>query len=220
MDKLSLFQTSSPSYILMSSIDTCMDIIEDESVFSDWHGNLLEFIKDAKKLKNLKIAVKDNLFYDYDPSKILIFSKDAHRLASRLRDKKIEPEMTAPDYVLCMTGVGDTKESFDILKSALFELDEEFTPYEKTSCLQHIPKTAITVKNAKQSKSEYINESNALGRISAEYIWAYPPGIPLIVPGEVIDQSILSIFSKYKEAGVDLVGGPLHIQNKILVIST
>ena len=220
MDKLSVFETSSPSYLLMSSIDDCMDIIKEESLFSHWYNILTEFKKDTKSLKNLKILEKDNGFFDLDISKIVIFSSDAARLSDRLRDYNIEPEMTAPHYVLCMTGAGETKETLDALKDALFAIDDEFVAFEKKTLYPPLPKRAMSAKLAKLKKTEYIPLTSAKNRISAEYIWAYPPGVPIIIPGEIVDIDVLESFSLYEKNNIELSGSISHISGKILVINT
>jgi len=220
MDKLSVFESSSPSYLLMSSIDSCMDIIQDENLFSQWYDLVIRFRESAKKLKNLKIIEKDSCFFDYDISKIVIFTNDASRLSARLRDYNIEPEMTSLYYVLCMTGAGDTKNTLTHLEKVLLEIDKEFSPFEISSLYPPVPQLGMNAKQAKHHPSEYVLPQEAYGRISAEYIWAYPPGVPIIAPGEIIDRDVLCTFTLYESKNIELFGGAFHIPGKILVLST
>lgn len=217
LEKLSVFETSSPSYVLLSSMDTCVDLIADGEVFHDWQEALLAF---NPRLENLQIMKKDYGFFDLDPSKIAIFAKDAVRLAKRLRDHKIEPEMTSLSYVLCMTGAGDDKESLSALSKALEDIDQEFSPFEKIPVYPTLPKAEMTIKQAKSKKTELVEVCQAKGRISAEYIRAYPPGVPVLVPGEALDQGILELFNTYKKNGIELLGDKGPLKDKILVLGT
>ena len=215
--KLSVFETSSPSYILLSSMDACVDMIAEQTIFYVWQEALSKF---NPKLENLHIMKKDNGFFDLDSSKIAIFAKDAAGLAKRLRDYKIEPEMTSLSYVLCMTGAGDDAESLEKLSSVLEELDKEFEPFEKTPIYPALPKAEMTIKKAKSKETEAISIASSLGRTSAEYIRAYPPGVPVIIPGETIDEGILKLFDTYKKNGIELLGDKGPLEDKILVLST
>ena len=217
LEKLSVFETSSPSYVLLSSMDACVDMIREPQLFEDWQNALRSF---NPKLKNLHIMQKDMDFFDLDPSKIAIFTKDAIRLSQRLRDYKIEPEMTSLSYVLCMTGAGDEEGALDTLSKVLEELDSEFEPFEKIPIYPDLPKAEMTPKEAKSKKTELLATSEASVRVSAEYIRAYPPGVPVIIPGEVIDQNILELFDTYRKNGVELLGDKGQLADKILVLST
>lgn len=219
-DMLSAIETSSPSYILLSSMDECMDIISKKNLFSDWYNILLQFRKDTKSLKNLQILRKDNGFFDLDISKIVIMTSDAGRLFKRLKDHGIEPEMMSLGYVLCMTGPGDTKKSLNKLKKVLFKIDAEFEAFEKKVLYPPIPERSYSPKSVKKMPDSYLSLKDAQGRISKEYIWAYPPGIPLIVPGEVITREIIGTLEDYKKNGVSLFGKATYTEGKILVIST
>lgn len=220
LDKLSVFESSSPSYILMSSIDRCMDIIENEEIFRDWYGIVCDFINEVSSLKNLKVLKKDNGFFDFDMSKLVIFTNDAKKLSTELRKNGIEPEMTAPYYVVCMTGAGDTKDTLNRLKSVLFELDCKFSGFNKNILCPGIPHFVMSARNAKSKDLEYVSFSDAFGRICAEYIRAYPPGIPILAPGELIEAETLDMFSLYTENNIELIGGHCHIPDKILVLKS
>ena len=128
-------------------------------------------------------------------------------LAKFLRKENIEPEMTAPDYVVCMTGAGDTKRSIKKLLKALFDADKCVGKYEKTHIFSDFPhKQALPLCDAKKSEKITCKLANSIGRISAGYVWAYPPGVPILTPGEEISAEILGRLSVYEKNGISLSG--------------
>lgn len=204
-ENLSLFETSSPSYILMSAIEKCLDLIsENISDFEAYTNRLSDFYKDTKSLDKLSILYNDKSFrencFEYDFGKIVISSAETNisgtELAKILREKyKIETEMAYTDYVIAMTSVCDTDEGFSRLKKALFEIDNPLTKKEKTNDeynFSEIPERSFNSFQKNNFNSEKILLKKAQGRVSLEYIWAYPPGIPLIVPGEVITDKLIN----------------------------
>lgn len=204
-ENLSVFETSSPSYILMSAIEKCLDFISDNKAdFEAYTNRLLDFYNDTKSLKKLLILYNDKSFlencFDYDFGKILISTARTNisgtELAKILREKyKNEMEMSYTDYVIAMTSVCDTDEGFSRLKKALFEIDNSLTKKEKTNDeynFSEIPERSFNSFQKNNYNSEKILLKKAQGRVSLEYIWAYPPGIPLIVPGEVITDKLIN----------------------------
>ena len=197
---LAIFETSSPSYILMSSIEECMDILENKSeeLFYKYRLNLDKFYKDIRVLKNLKILgneiEKDDI---YDKGKIVIITKDTNingqKLASILREKyKIEVEMAYTNYVIAMTSICDKKKNFRKLAKALLEIDKNIKQIAKIErnleeTDQSIPEKNLEIYETIEKKNiKKIGYKEAEGKISNEYIFVYPPGIPFIVPGEII----------------------------------
>ncbi|MGN0490667.1 aminotransferase class I/II-fold pyridoxal phosphate-dependent enzyme [Ruminococcus sp.] len=204
-ENLSIFETSSPSYILMSAIEKCLDFISDnKSDFEAYTNRLSDFYNDTKSLKNILILYNDKSFlencFDYDFGKIVISSAETDisgaELGKILREKyKIETEMSYTDYVIAMTSVCDTDEGFGRLKNALFEIDNSLIKIEKNYDdynFSEIPERNFNSFQKNSFNSEKIMFKNAQGRVSLEYIWAYPPGIPLIVPGEVITDKLIN----------------------------
>lgn len=204
-ENLSVFETSSPSYILMSAIEKCLDFISDNKAdFEAYTNRLLDFYNNTNSLKKLLILYNDKSFlencFDYDFGKILISTARTNisgtELAKILREKyKIETEMAYTDYVIAMTSVCDTDEGFSRLKKALFEIDNSLTKKEKTNDeynFSEIPERSFNSFRKNNYNSEKILLKKAQGRVSLEYIWAYPPGIPLIVPGEVITDKLIN----------------------------
>ena len=196
---LTMFSTSSPSYLLISSIDSCVALMKrrGEKVLKEWSDNLFWFYNMACNLKNLKIIDPYN-YSDRDPSKIIITGMNGSRLADILRNRySIEVEMAAPYYVLAMTGAGDTRKTISLLYDALKDIDNNMSESVITeiSVFPEIPQRKIQVNQAYKYKSEIADSDKAIGEISSEYIWSYPPGIPVIVPGEKITENIVEYIS-------------------------
>ena len=212
--QLSIFETSSPSYILMSSINECLEIIENrKKLFSEYRQNLQEFYSKVKDLKRLEIL--GNIIDKkeiYDNGKIVILTNKTNitgkQLAKILRnDYKIETEMSNVNYVISMTSICDTKENFTQLLEALKEIDakvEEKT-MRKSDYLFKLPRKELSINEAiKNRNGEMIDFKEAEGKISKEYIWIYPPGIPIIVPGEVISENIIEKLEIIMKADIEV----------------
>ena len=134
---LHMLQSSSPSYVLMASIDACIQLLkhDGEELFDQYVTWLSEARAELKNLRQLRLIETEH----YDRSKILISVADAeltsHELSRRLReDYHLEMEMCGADYVtaittyvLAMTSVGDTKEGLDRLVNALLAIDGELS---------------------------------------------------------------------------------------------
>ena len=189
---LSIFETSSPSYILLASIDECLRYVSDnKGDFDKLIKNLNGFYDKAGKLSNLSVTHFDDL------GKIIIFAKDTKKLKDLLRNEKIEIEMVSDNYVLLIATVCDTKETLDALLDALFKIDKKMDRAYKVKTIS-IPsiKKVKEIGQALKAKGEFSDLSKCCDRISLEYIWAYPPGTPIVVPGEVITKEVIDYLKK------------------------
>ena len=103
--------------------------------------------------------------------------------------------MSYTDYVIAMTSVCDSDEGFGKLKNALHKIDRTLNKNEKSHSnynFYEIPKRNFFPYQKNNFRAEKIPFQKAQGRVSLEYIWAYPPGIPLIVPGEIITDKLIN----------------------------
>ncbi len=201
---LNIFQTSSPSYILLSSIDYCLRLIQSEGtmLFSQYELRLRKFGEDMRGLRCLRLLCGGNdavqnhpCICSFDPGKLVILTQgtdiDGPQLAALLRTEyRIETEMAAPDYIIAVTGICDTDESFKRLAEALLEIDKGLkkTPFKAAYNPCFISEYICAPCEALGMEGEMTALEGANGRISLEYVWLYPPGIPLIIPGEVIPE--------------------------------
>lgn len=228
---ITMFQTSSPSYVLMSSIENCIDFtINCQDKFLEYTQNIEDFSLKCKLLKNLKIlccgndSIKNHNFFGFDISKIIISTKgtgiNGKALANLLRSKyKIEVEMAYSDYVTALTSVCDTKKGFDLLFDALYDIDKTLAD-DKTCNLEqsyNLPIKAFNAYSKCKTKPETIDFSKSAGFVSNEYIWAYPPGIPLVVPGEIIDVELIKQVNLLVSNNIDVYSDSKNIPLSINV---
>lgn len=232
--ELSVFQTSSPSYPLMASIDGTVDLLTNKGyeLLSSWSRRLDNFDRRVSGLQKLKIPGHSEFFpcqsgvrkagyvphmlnteniYDYDRSKIVISCENTDttgpELMNRLqRDYKIYCEMASSGYVVAMTGIGDREQDTEKLAVALNELDRDISsagprlPYSGPE----IPPRRMPADTALNEPSRSMALRDACGRISAEYVWCYPPGIPIVVPGEELTEDIIAAFVLQRDSGLRL----------------
>ena len=232
--ELSIFETSSPSYLLMSSIDGTRELLEERGteLFKAWNTRLDRFDFLVSPLQNLKIPGHSDLFdcqkkdglagyatrgienrpvYGYDRSKILISCEGTDTtgisVMEELRNRfAIECEMAACGYTVAMTGLLDSEKDIKRLGQALCTIDRETrrTAPRLPFTAAKIPTRKLSVSEARKGETKIISVKDAKGRISAEYIWAYPPGIPLVVPGEELSEETVRSLIIQREAGVSL----------------
>lgn len=219
-EKLAVFETSSPSYILLSSIDGCINTVNENErkIFGAWNEKLDYFYKKTIGLKNIEILRDGREFFDLDRSKLVIFPKNqsGEKLAKFLRSQNIEPEMVTPYYIICMTGAGEKKRSLKKLINALFKADKKENEEIVPQNIMEFGDMQTEFRDALKSDKVFCSLKDAEGRISAGYVWVYPPGVPVLVPGERISQKLLDALGVYEKNGTELCG---NIEDgKILVI--
>ena len=153
--------------------------------------------------------------FAFDPSKIVISTRGLNLTGPKLMDSLrarhgIELEMAARDYALAMTGLTEPDGALEALAAALIEIDLECTPVSVPGSdgAPFLPERAMSIAQALLMEREAVPVSEAAGRVSAQYAWAYPPGIPLIAPGEVVDDRFLLEATRCLSAGIALRGGP------------
>lgn len=229
---LGIYQTSSPSYLFMASMDWALDFMQSEKgrCLAKEYWNLLRNFKEkCHSLKKLCIMEEDivgqNEVFGFDRTKFVISAADGSVLGSVLEEKLlrefgIQAEMSKGKNVLLMTSVVDGAEAFERLYAALEEIDGQLTREQdaqsgagcgeggKTDtsrvmsekvALSYHATVVLTSYEVVNSEHKQVVAEDAVGRISAEYIYLYPPGIPIVVPGEMITQELYDIILYYKE---------------------
>jgi lysine decarboxylase len=166
--------------------------------------------------------------YGFDPTKITITSRElglsGHDLEEILTEKYfIQPEMSDLYNVLCVFSFGDTKETVDKLLSALEEISaEECCKIIKKSevlDIPSIPESVLTPRDAFNSLTISIPLEDSIGLISAEFLMAYPPGIPILCPGEIVTQEIVDYVKALKAAKLYVQGTEDPEVNRIKIVS-
>lgn len=207
-----IYQTSSPSYVLMGGIDACIGLLEEkgEALFSEFIVMLHEFYEEMKKLNCLVVENPEGR----DPSKIIISTRQTDMTGSELydillQDYKLQMEMAEADYVLAIATVADTKDGFHRLQNALREIDARLTKQSPKKVISYIPieaKVAIQQHEAFYMKKQSCPLRESVGQIAGEYVYLYPPGIPILVPGEVIQEEIIEEIETFLASGLVVKG--------------
>ena len=256
---LAVYQSSSPSYILIASMENCVRYMAEQGAGEmERYGARLQKIRERlARLKHFRLLTEKICgkagVYGYDPSKLVLFpdSMTGSRLAETLRaEYHLEAEMSSGRYVLLMTSFMDTEEGFSRLEQALLELDarveklaekaEQNQSYEaaRESCRNGL-------KGAKQGRQEQLsgeqsnqkpNQENdsenypqhpqqvclpwqawhgdgvlvplkeAEGKTARTCVTIYPPGVPMLMPGERIGERETSRIREAWKLGLTVEG--------------
>lgn len=163
--------------------------------------------------------------FSYDKSKLVILctgaSTNGVELKSVLRKAyDIELEMASVNYAIAMTGLGDGYESFGALIDALFSLDDSlaFRNGLVAQPILEIAKKALEPYQIKSLNTEIVDFDKSEGRVCAENVWAYPPGAPIIVKGEIIDGEFIKHATLEYENGVNVSSEKGTFPSGILVV--
>jgi arginine/lysine/ornithine decarboxylase len=218
---MNLLQTTSPSYILMASLDVArMQIATKGRELLDKAIDLAEYAREEiNTIPGLYCFGREVLSkkgaYAFDPTKLTICCKNmgitGYKLDQILADKyHIQVELSDLYNVLAVGSFGDTKEKIDSLISALREISAEFMNTEKNMGevidIPEIPDQIMTPREAFNSAKISIPLRNSVGQISGEFLLAYPPGIPVLCPGEKITSEIIEYVEEMKDAGLYVQG--------------
>lgn len=230
---LGIYQTSSPSYVLMGGISACLRFLKEkgEEAFEEYVNNLKECRQRLSKMKSLRLLEKEfgNTHSDFDISKLVISASGTEisgvKLHDILREKyHLEMEMEAENYVIALTGVLDSREGLDRLTQALLEIDEGlYRCFEPEFCFEDSGKVfhaeqICPIYQGMEGKKRKVLFSESEGLISAEYAYLYPPGIPLLTPGERIDRIFIVQALNWKKQGLCLEGLQDYKQEFIWVL--
>lgn len=231
---LSIYQTSSPSYLFMASMEYAVHYAaEKKEEWKNYWKRLQRYRKLISSLVHIELIDKKQMekygVYAYDPSKLVLSIKNKNMTGNELKHillekYHIELEMAERSYVIAMTSIMDTEEGFLRLYKALKDVDEQLqTVMEKNEIqIEHIKENRQTCipAEALQRESEFIKLEESVGRISAAYIYLYPPGIPVLTPGEYVEKEIFLLIKRYQEQDLDLKGlidGKLKVLKEFIV---
>lgn len=231
---INLSQTTSPSYILLASLDIArkMMALEGEALLkrtitlAQWARFKINSIPGLKCMGNDVLNAEDD--FDLDPTKLCINVKSlgltGFKAARILReDYNIQVEMADMHNILAIVSIGDTKRTVTTLVDSLkdiakrYKYKKEYKNTLKTTDL-FIPELAILPKEAFHSKKRRHTLKESAGLICGELIMAYPPGIPIICPGEIITEDVIYQILSIKEAGGLIQGMEDETTETILVI--
>lgn len=273
---LAMLQTSSPSYVLMASIDSCIRYLEENGAvrraFMEQQYDLfcrkiekchfievggIAYRKKAELEGTLytesdsekySIAEKKYCISGWDIGKLLISVKEeimsGRQLYDLLRDEyHLQMEMAAERYVLAIMTIMDTEEGWQRLADALLQIDgrietgksrlqslppvkEARQETEETEMPEHggepQGRNAVRGKGYVTAEAAFLGEweevplTEAAGRVAADFIHIYPPGIPMAVPGESISRELTARIQRSINTGLQVQG--VTQEGKIAVV--
>ena len=226
---LRIYQSSSPSYVLMSSIDLCIKEMQENG--KRYVDRLLDYrnrIQNAtKNCSCLQIPGKSAID---DASKVMIYVRNVTMTGQALYDilreeYNLQLEMAGDKYALAIISGWDTDEGIDRLISAVLEIDASLAHESDNNFSDNnmntdavesnvdisrqeyaLPEVSMCIGEDWDSESDTVDFQSAEGRISAEFINLYPPGIPLIAPGEVLSKEIIQEIRHYLDQRMNVQG--------------
>ncbi|MBO5293115.1 MAG: PLP-dependent transferase [Lachnospiraceae bacterium] len=236
---LQIFQTSSPSYVLMSGMDECFRLLKGEgAVLTErFRERRRMFDHGMQGLSCLRVygGKEDrSLWASYgiknvDMGKLVISAKNmlitGKELYERLRMKyHLQMEMSTQAYVLAMLTILDSREGWKRLAEAVIQIDRELLEVSgegcsinegqmeqrrrlgELSCYGEKNPVRMPVFAAQNAEKEWIPIAEAEGRIAAGMVNLYPPGVPILVPGEEIIDALIEFAGGCLQAGLNLQG--------------
>ncbi|KJD59414.1 aminotransferase class I/II-fold pyridoxal phosphate-dependent enzyme [Bacillus velezensis] len=219
---LSMLTTTSTSYLLLASLDVARkrlategrDLLEDTILLADQTRERLNQIEGIRCVG--EEITESKAAFSYDPTKLIISVKNlgltGHDVEKWLRESyNIEVELSDLYNILCIFTPGDRAGDADRLVSALTDIskqasDNDYAHQQTEVLLPEIPLLAMTPRDAFYANTEVIPLKESAGRIIAEFVMVYPPGIPIFIPGEIITEENISYIFKNLDAGLPVQG--------------
>ncbi|MGG5463127.1 aminotransferase class I/II-fold pyridoxal phosphate-dependent enzyme [Clostridium sp. B9] len=227
-----IFMSTSPSYMFMMSLDYSRNFLEvyAEEAYKSLEKIIEDFKEEIKDIPYLKILDKTLLLngleknikindIKIDESRVVINLKEnlnGNKLLDYLREKKIQCEMSDNKNVVLIPSPFNTKNDFDVLAKALKECNTKCLEDEEVDFyLTDLPKKELEPFEVLYKEYERIEIDKTLNKIVAENIVPYPPGVPMLITGEVIEEKHIKLLKEYMKNGVDIIGIK---DNKIKVV--
>ncbi|MBE5835827.1 MAG: aminotransferase class V-fold PLP-dependent enzyme [Butyrivibrio sp.] len=209
---LRIYQTSSPSYVFMASIDSCMDYLDGTN--KGFFDNLIkykeEIIQATANTRHIKVFGNDII---NDAAKVVISVKNTTMTGQQLydilrEDYDLQLEMAGASYGLAIISGLDTQEGIRRLIRAIIEIDEQLSEKTDNSYDEMLYHNEVIMPIYKAWDSDYdiLKLDQATGACSADFINLYPPGIPLVVPGEIITQKLIDDLKRFIKQGMNVQG--------------
>lgn len=218
---LQLIQTTSPHFAIMASIDLAR-----RQMMTDGHALLESALNRARSaaeklalipgltvLRPEHLAGEGTGLHQLDETKLLVgvggLDADARAILARLNAVHgVQPELAGTGHVLCISTIGNTDDDFDRLAAGFTEVAEHFGQRHgeaadgwTTDLLAVRPEVVLTPREAFFAARAPVALADAVGRIAAEAITPYPPGIPLVMPGERLSAEVIALLSALRAAG-------------------
>lgn len=207
-DKLQAIESTSPSYPLMASLDINADLMEQhgQNLIKEWAENLNWFYEEAEKqVPALRIMRHDKL----DGTKLNLdmsaYGLNGNQLEECLMEKGIFIELVTGNILMCMTGIGNVRSDYEKLLDALKELAEgrgvtELAPTQPAAVTANLELVGVP------ERKERVKLDEAKGRVCGSSVIPYPPGIPIVCPGEIFDKEVIEYIKGRRLAGEKVIG--------------
>ena len=202
-DMLSLFASTSPSYLILQSLDLTNAYLAD-----GYAERLLRVESKIASLKSELVAMGFNCEGD-ESLKIVVTNKSGvyscKSLAEHLRNFHIEPEYAECDALVLMLSTESSEIDFERIKSAFATFSDNYPLKQCKHPVFVAPKRAISIREALFLPSERIPTHTSLGRICASPSVSCPPAIPPIISGEIIDSDTINVLLYYGIDEIDVI---------------
>ena len=220
---LHIYQSSSPSYVLMAGIDNALQLVKEQGdyLFARLQVNYLRILTELSECRNLHFLPLDAR---QDIGKLVILSSKAGLSGQQIYDILLEEyhlqlEMAAADHCLAMFTIGDSDEAYTRMTDALLAIDRDISAGKwqtqpqteggdsrETSLYHMQPEVSLSLADAWDAEKEEIPLAQAAGRIAGDFVNLYPPGIPVLVPGEQIEEIHCRKLAEYFRKGLKVQG--------------
>ena len=200
---LSVFASTSPSYLILQSLDLCNKALAEE--YPDALAKTVNRVAELKaELSGAGFSIADT-----EPLKIVIntaeYGYSGDEVMRYLRENNIEIEFFDSELVVLMPSPSNTEEDFSRLSSALKALPQRSPIKVKKVMLPDANEAKMSVREAVFSLHELIPCRDAVGRICASPTVSCPPAVPIVVSGELIRAEHIPIFEKYGVEKIEVV---------------
>ena len=228
-----MVQSSSPSYVLMASIENSIYQME-QTDMAPYGKQLHKLRRRLGQMRHLRLAdtglIGQAGIRDLDISKIVVSTRGTCLYPAEdgltgftgaqlddilRREYHLEMEMCGADYVTAITTVMDSGEGLERLGDALTRIDTQLTDAgykpdgrsgNQKSVYSMRCDTAMSMGEAMEENMESVGLEDSAGCISGEFVYIYPPGIPIVAPGEWISRPILEVILEYRDKGLPVQG--------------
>lgn len=235
---LQILQSSSPSYLLMASLDAARAAAVEPGAWDEPLAAAAAARHAAAQLPSLRVLHVDSNGPDavpaLDPLKLTIgvggLGISGYQAADWLAERGIATELATSSLVLAVFGAGSTLEHASGLSAALTQLCAQFSSVSQETALPPAPSAAqlcsgnpvmeMTPRDVQYATTERVSWHAVDGRICAELLCPYPPGIPAVVPGEVLSEALLIGLRQLLSAGGVVTGAADPELNTVCIVSS
>lgn len=206
-EKVRMLQTTSPSYLLMGSLDVNEKILrQGQELFRKWQEDVDFFYREASNLEGVSLIQ----CADLDATKINLSMKacglTGQALLQELQTRNLWMEMPHGDYVMMMTGLGNQRADYERMLEALLEIREKYGVIsEETGVSEELVSFDLTQRDL-PGKRKKVPLAEAAGEVLYDSLIPYPPGIPLACPGEVLTLEAIKYIQHLLDTGVLVIG--------------